>query len=487
MKQKGKRLPETGMPKEQVLAAMRAAKGEDINWREGKAFSLVYHAGVEAADLLRQAYNIFLSENALNPTAFPSLRRFETDVISMTAHLLGGDERVVGNMTSGGTESILMAVKTARDWARARHPRIKHPQMILPLTAHPAFEKAAHYFCVKAVRTPVGDDFRADVEAAAQAITGDTVLMVGSAPSYPQGVIDPIADLAAVAKGKGILFHVDACMGGFMLPFVRRAGYPVPDFDFSVPGVTSISVDLHKFGYAAKGASVILYANREIRRHQLFAYTDWSGGIYASPTMTGTRPGGAIAAAWAIMNHLGEAGYTAMAEAVMDATVKIRQGVDRIKGIHVLGDPEMSVFALASDEANIYDIGDEMALRGWYLERQQFPPCLHMTVNYRHVEMVDAFLQDLSIAVAAARKPSRHRLASTLLPALANVAARLLPERFVSRVMSRAAALVGVKGSQLPQRSAAMYGMMGTLPNRGDLKELVLDLVEQFTEPQDEI
>jgi glutamate/tyrosine decarboxylase-like PLP-dependent enzyme len=486
MKRRGRRFPKEGLSKERVLEAMRGAKASDVKWQEGKAFSLVYDPGPEVGDLLRQAYGLYLSENGLNPTAFPSLRRFETEVVSMMADLLGGSKSVVGNMTSGGTESILMAVKTARQWARANRPGIERPQMLLPITAHPAFEKAAHYFGVEAVRTAVSADFRADVAAAAEAVGPSTVLLVGSAPSYPHGVIDPIDELGQVALERGLLFHVDACVGGFMLPFVRRAGYPVPEFDFGVPGVTSLSVDLHKFGYAAKGASVILYANRELRRHQLFAYTDWPGGIYASPTMTGTRPGGAIAAAWAVMIHLGEEGYTTMARQVMEATTRIREGVAGIDGVHVLSDPDMSVLALGSDAMNIYDIGDEMALRGWYLDRQQFPACLHMTVNYGHVEMAEAFLQDLAEAVNKARKPSRHKLASRLLPALANMAARLLPERLVSRLTSRAAALVGVKGSDLPQRSAAMYGMMGTLPNRGDLKELVLDLVEQFTEPQDE-
>ena len=271
------RLPEKGIPKSEALAAMKSLREKDVRWQEGRVFSLIYYAGEEITDLLKEASLLFFSENGLNPTAFPSLRQLETEVVAMSVAILRGDDRVVGNMTSGGTESILLAVKSAREWARANRPDIREPEMILPLTAHPAFEKAAHYLDVKPVRTPLGPDFRADAAAVRDAITPRTILMVGSAPAYPFGVIDPIADLAAIAQERGILFHADACVGGFMLPFVRKLGYPVPDFDFAVPGVTSISADLHKYGYCVKGASVVLYRNAALRRGQFFAYTDWPG------------------------------------------------------------------------------------------------------------------------------------------------------------------------------------------------------------------
>ena len=250
--------------------------------------------------------------------------------------------------------------------------------------------------------------------------------------------------------------------------------------------MTSISADLHKYGYAAKGASVILYRDKALRRHQLFAYTDWPGGIYASPTIAGTRPGGTIAAAWAIMNYLGQEGYLAIADEVMQTVVKIREGIETISGIEVLGNPEMSLLAIGSDDLNVYEIGDEMTLRDWHLDRQQFPPSLHLTVNYAHVAQAEVFLSDLADAVRAAKKPSVRKIGSALTLALARSATKLLPEDLVSRLTARATALLGVKGASLPRRSAAMYGMMGSLPNRGDLKEVVLDLVEQFTQPQDE-
>jgi len=477
------KFPTHGMPKEKILQTMQDLRANDVKWHDGKVFSLVFHAGDEISDLLKEAYAMFFSENGLNPTAFPSLRRFETEVVAMTAALLGSDGSVVGNMTSGGTESLLMTVKTARDYARHKYPNICEPEMILPASAHPGLDKAGEYFDVKVIRTPIDKNFQADVAAMRAAITPNTILLVGSAPAYPHGIVDPIPEIAQLAQERNLLCHVDACVGGMMLPFVRRLGYPVTDFDFSVPGVTSLSVDLHKYGYAAKGASVILYRTRELRRAQIFVSTDWAGGIYASPTMTGTRPGGAIAAAWAIMNYLGEEGYLEIAEVVMKTTKKIQDGINRIDGIKIIGNPEMSVMAIASDKLNIYEVGDEMTLRGWHLDRQQFPPTLHVTVNYAHAQSADAFLSDLAESVAIVKKPSMGKIGNAIIVNAARLAARVLPESIVSKMTARASSLFGGDAGLL-QRSAAMYGMMGTLPNRGDLKELVLDLVEGFTTAQ---
>jgi sphinganine-1-phosphate aldolase len=476
-------LPHKGMPAESILATMKTLRERDVHWQLGKTWSLVYHAGDEVAQLLKEAYTLFFSENALNPMAFPSLKELEAEVVAMTASLLGGNEETAGNMTSGGTESILMAVKTARDWARARNPANTDPEMILPATAHPAFDKAAHYFRVRPVRVPVQPDFRADVHAIRAAVTPETILIVGSAPSYPQGVIDPIPELARAAQEHGILCHVDACVGGFMLPFVRRLGYPVPDFDFCVPGVTSISVDLHKYAYAAKGASVILYRNRGLRRHQFFVSTDWPGGIYASPTMAGTRPGGAIAAAWAVMNHLGQEGYLAIADTVMKTVSRLREGIDAIDGVRILGDPAMSILAIGSDRLNVYEIGDEMTVRGWYMDRQQFPASLHLTVTHAHAQVVEPFLDDLAQAAARVKRLSWPRVSNSLQVGLVQAATKLLPARLMSALAARASSVAGIEGASLPRRSAAMYGMMASLPNRGDVGELVLDILDELTNP----
>jgi glutamate/tyrosine decarboxylase-like PLP-dependent enzyme len=462
---------------------MQRVRERDVKWQEGKAWCLVYHVDDKVSQLLKDAYTIFFSENGLNPMAFPSLKKFEAEVVAMTASLLGGDGETAGNMTSGGTESCLLAVKTARDWARANKPHVAAPELILPATGHPAFEKAAHYFGVKVVHIPVGEDFRADVEAARAAISPNTILMVGSAPSYPQGVVDPIAELAGMAHEHGILFHTDACVGGFMLPFVRKLGYPVPDFDFRVRGVTSMSADLHKYAYAAKGASVILYKTRALRRHQFFVTTEWPGGIYPSSTMLGTRPAGPIAAAWAILTHLGEEGYLEIVDTVMQTVTKLREGVRAIDGVKILGDPAMSILALASDRLNIYEIGDELTQRGWHMDRQQSPPSLHLTVTHAHAQVADQFLDDLAAAVAQVKRLSLGKLSNSLKVGAVKIAARLLPASVMSGLAARSSSVTGLKGADVPSRSAAMYGMMAALPNRGDVYELVLDLLDQLTVP----
>ena len=473
-------IPSTGKSKNEVLDAMRAARDHDVQWQKGRAFSLVYHAGKDVDELLKEASLLFFSENGLNPTAFPSLRKFETEIVAMTAALLGGDEDTAGSVTSGGTESLLMAVKTARDWARKNRPEIKAPEMIMPITGHPAFEKASEYFGVRVVHIPVRDDYRADVQAARKAVTANTILMVGSAPAYPHGVVDPIRELAAIAQEHGILFHTDACVGGFMLPFVRKLGNTIPDFDLSVPGVTSISADLHKYGYAAKGASVILYKTAQLRRFQMFVYADWPGGIYPSPAMGGTRPGGPIAAAWAVMNYLGEAGYLEMTDLVLQATRRLQAGVNAVDGIKVLSNPEMSVFAIASDGLDVYALADELTARNWHLDRQQFPPTLHMTVQFGHIGVVEEFLQDLSAAAKVVRRPGFEKTANSWLLKLANLLVRILPERWVTWLMEKASHLLG-GGGGLPGKMAPMYGLIGSLPNRGDLREMVLDLLDGMT------
>ena len=476
------KLPKQGESKYNILSTMEAARDKDIRWREGRAFSLVFYPGEEILDLLKQSYNLFFSENGLNPSAFPSLRKFETEVVSMTAGILGGTSRTAGNMTTGGTESILMAMKTARQWARANRPEITQPEIIVPSSAHPAFDKAGHYFDLKVTHVPTGPDYRADVQATEQAIGPNTICLVGSAPQYPQGVLDPITDLARLARRGKILMHVDACVGGFMLPFVRKLGYTMEDFDFRVPGVTSMSVDLHKYAYAAKGASVVLYRDRELRRHQYFVTTEWPGGMYGSPTMTGTRAGGSIAAAWAVLHYLGEEGYLRYTKEVMDTVEVMKRGILNIEGLTIPGTPAMSVMSIAaSDESlDIYEVGDEMSMRGWHLDRQQFPASLHLTVSHAHTFSHEEFLNDLRQAVLTARAKGPDRAASAMTAMVGGIA-RVLPEKTFSTLMSMYSKF---QGTDVPKRSAAMYGMMGSLPNRGDLGELVMDFLDKLTTPR---
>ena len=474
-------LPSQGRSAAAVLEAMDAAAADDARWHDGKTMSLVFDPGDEIREFVKKAYGRFFSENALNPSAFPSLRRFENEVVAMSAQLLGGDGEVAGNMTSGGSESILMAVKAARDWAAAEHPVRGTPQVVLPVSAHPAFPKACAYFGLEPVFVPVGDDYRADPVAMGKAISSRTIMIVGSAPAYPQGVVDPIEEVAQLAVEHELWCHVDACVGGFMLPFVRELGYPVPPFDFEVPGVISISADLHKYGYAAKGASVVLYRTPRHRRYQYFAFTDWPGGIYASPTMTGTRPGGAIAAAWAVMQHLGREGYRRLAADVMSATEEICRGVEAIDGIDVLGSPHMSVLALGSQTLDVYVVGDELSARGWHIDRQQHPASLHLTVQHGHFRRTQGFLDDLRAAVAKASRMRGRQWAQRHALAVTRAALRVLPARVARDLTLGAAARMGLGDGGLPDRAAPMYGMMAVLPNRGDLKELVLDALDRMT------
>jgi sphinganine-1-phosphate aldolase len=383
-----------------VLGALEAHRPGDLDWKHGKAFSLAYYAGDEAYDLASESYARFSSENSLNMDAFPSLRKLQADVFSIVGHLLGGDETTVGVFTSGGTESILTAVHGARNWGRAR--AITSPTMVLPTTAHAAFSKAAEYFDVKAIRVPVGADFRADPDAMARAITNDTVMIVASAPAYPQGVIDPIAAVGAIAQERGTLFHVDACMG-FTLPWLERLGHITQPWNFSVPGVTSMSCDLHKFGYAAKGASVLLHRDKAVRKHQFFMTDDWLGGLYGSPAILGTRSGGGVASTWAMLHHLGEEGYTELAAKAFDARQRLQAGIAATPGLVVRGNPEATLLAFGSEldaagtaAYDIYAVADVLWKQsGWFMDRQTPPDSLHCTVNAVHADTVDAFITDL--------------------------------------------------------------------------------------------
>ncbi len=431
-------LPKSGMSRGDVMSALDRAREGDAKWRLGRTFSLVYWAGDDVLELLQSAFFKYFSENALNPMAFPSLRRFESEVVAMTGTLLGHPS-AAGAMTSGGTESILMAVKTARDWARQAMPNVTEPEMIVPESVHPAFEKAGHYFGVRVVHVPLDSAMRADVNAMKDAINDKTILLVGSAPAYPHGVVDPIADIAALAEARGILCHVDACVGGFMLPFARKLGRDIPAFDFSVPGVTSMSADVHKYGWAAKGASVVLYRTRELRRHQYVVYTDWPGGLYGSPSAPGTRPGGPIAAAWAVMHYLGEEGYLRLAKKTLDTSDAILDGIRKTPELRVIGDPAMSVFAFTSDVIDIYALGDAMQERGWHVDRQQRPPSLHMMITPAHEQLVGEIIDYLRACVAS------------------------------------------VKGGAVAEGSAAMYGMLGAMPDRGAVRDLVLEVLDSMT------
>ena len=395
------KLPARGRSAAAILDQLDAWQADDVDWKSGRAFSLAYYAGPDVLALATEASARFQSANALNTAAFPSLRRMQADVVAMTADLLHGGPQAAGFMTSGGTESILLAVKAAR--GRGRERGIEAPEMVLPTSAHAAFEKAASYFGVRSVRVAVREDFRADPRAMADALTANTVLLVGSAPQYPQGVVDPIAEIAALAAERDVNCHVDACMGGVTCPMLERLGYPIPPFDFRVPGVTSMSVDLHKYGYTAKGASVILHRNKELRKHQTFTTDNWLGGLYGSSGVLGTKGGGPIAAAWAVMTHLGEDGYLRLTKAARTATEALRDGLRAIPGIRVLAEPDATLLSFTCDDADPFAVGDALGKRGWVLDQQKPPPSLHCTVNAVHGEVIPELLADLRVVLTEQR------------------------------------------------------------------------------------
>ena len=398
------RLPARGRPTDEILAELAARSRRDTDWRGGRVFSLVYHAGEAHEQLLQRAHALFASANLLNPMAFRGLRQLERELVEMTGRLFHCTG-AVGVVTSGGTESILCAVAAYRDRARRERPWIRRPELVVPSTIHAAFDKAAHYFGVRLVKVPVGPDLCADVRATARAIGRRTIGLVASAPQYPHGVVDPIGELGVLAQDRGLPLHVDACVGGFLLPWLERLGRPVPRWDFRVPGVTSISADLHKFGYAGKGASVLAWRSIEAMRHQFFVATDFPGGIYASPTLLGTRPGGPIAAAWAALHALGEDGYIALAARAADAADRLRAGISAIPGLAVLGAPDTTIVAYAAVSGlDVYAIADRLEARGWTVDRQHRPASLHLTVTATHAPIVDEYLADLAAAVLDVRR-----------------------------------------------------------------------------------
>jgi sphinganine-1-phosphate aldolase len=401
-------MPQHGRPRGEVMQELLHMKEGDQDWRGGRVFSLVYSAGDEVHELLQDALSLYSAENGLNVLAFPSIGTMQHDIVSITATLLGADDpasggAVEGYLTSGGTESLLQAVKTARDVAR-KERGIAHPQVVAAESAHAAFTKAADYFDVELIRVPVGPDFRVDIDAMADACSEATIMVIGSAPTYPQGVVDPIADIAALALERWILCHVDACMGGFLLPFLTRLERFDEPFDFRVPGVTSMSADVHKYGYASKGVSVILYRTHDLARHQVFATSDWLGGFYASTAVAGTRPAGPIAAAWAALMHIGSDGYCELTRTAHDAALALRSGIESIDGLAVRGDPPATVIAFGAEDPgslDIFAVGDRLHADGWYLDRQNRPDALHATVHAGSAATVPFLVDDLRRAVKA--------------------------------------------------------------------------------------
>ena len=408
-------LPSKGRDWEDVKADMLERGANDAKWREGKTAVYVFNAGEEVARVQREAYTMYMSENGLGPLAFPSLAKMEQEVCEMGLNLLNAPDGAKGAITSGGTDSITMAIKTARDTARAAGKHPSRANIVIPRSAHPAFTKASHLMDLEVRRVPVLEEsYIADVAAMAQAIDDATIMLVGSAPNFPHGVIDPITELGTLAEKTGVWLHVDACVGGYIAPFARMNGVELPDFDFTVPAVKSISADLHKFGYAAKGASTVLFRSADLYDHMPFDESDWSGARMITPTLAGTRPGGAIAAAWAIMNFLGRDGYRKLQGQVCETRERIAAGVAGM-GFKILGDPKLSLIAFDHPDFAAVQLWTKLYSRGWVTSITMEPPSLHLMLSPKHAEVADTYLADLQWAMdeigagkAGAAKEARY-------------------------------------------------------------------------------
>lgn len=431
--------PEKGMSPQLVLEQLRAMKSGDANWRSGRIWSMVYFVNDAHLQLLEDASKLFLSENQLNPIAFQSLLTMERDLVRMAADLLHGDENTMGVFTSGGTESIILALYAYREQARRTKRGIL--EIVVPQSIHPVFEKAAHLLDLKILKAPVGEDFRANAAAMERLISRRTILLAASAPNYPHGALDPVEAIAAVAQRHKLPLHIDACLGGFMLPWVEQLGHTVEPWDFRVAGVTSISADWHKFGYAVKGASVVLYRNMALMRNQFFVSTDWSGGIYASRALMGSRSGSGLAAAWAAAKSLGKEGYLDLAHQLMQGIQELKEGIESLPELEVLGKPVMNVLAYRTRQGqpDLFALAEQMEQRGWTIDRQHLPDSIHLTLMPHHLPNLTTYLNDLKASLQFAKEHPGEL-----------------------------------------SKSAAFYGLAARLPFRGLVKREVLRVLEEM-------
>ncbi len=410
------RLPATGLARSEILETMDALRAqEEARWKNGFASGAVYNGDQQHVEFVNRAYALHSQANPLPPDLWPSAAKFEAEIVSMTAHMLHGDQAgapvgsengVCGSVTSGGSESILLAMKTYRDWARSTKG-ITEPEIVVPVSAHAAFHKAAQYFNLKLQLVPVDEQFCVEAPAVEAAVNENTIALVGSACNFPYGTIDPIGELSDIARRRGVGLHVDSCLGGFFLPWAEQLGAPVAPFDFRLAGVTSMSCDTHKYGYAPKGTSVVLYRGAALRRFQYFTTSDWPGGLYYSPTFSGSRPGGLSAACWAALVSFGEHGYLVAARRILDAVAVMKRGVMEVPELKLMGRP-IGVFAFTStsDGINIYQVLDQLSARGWSLTGLQRPAGIHVSPTLRHTQpgVAERFVGDLKEAVAFVRE-----------------------------------------------------------------------------------
>ncbi|WDL95945.1 pyridoxal phosphate-dependent decarboxylase family protein [Alicyclobacillus sp. ALC3] len=480
------------MSKDEVFTQLERFRDNDMQTHGGKVWAYVYDSGLrEVEEVAATAYTKYMNENALDFTVFPSLLQMENDIVAIVAEMFApqsGDAESVlpirpsGTFTSGGTESILLAVKAARDWARATKPDITLPEVILPVTAHAAFHKAAHYFGLKPVVVPVNaETFRVDADVVCEHLTDNTVMLVGSAVNYSHGVTDPVHELGAIALEYKLWLHVDACIGGFLMHYLRDVGELIPDFDFRVPGVSSLSVDLHKYAYAAKGASVVLYRDAQLRQYEMFASTRWAGYPMINTTIQSTKSGGPLAACWAVMHYLGEDGYRTLAKKTLHTRERLQSGLAKLPELRVLGMPEAGLIAFTSDTVDVFALADEMKRRDWFVQVQPgrpatdnlpgLVPTLHLTVTGASEKIVEPFLADLEGAIESLKRdpvdgggrggrPSQPSTTPTVVEQLATVN----PETLTPEVLTQLLRGLGLAPGQLPGDMADINRLLRVLP-----------------------
>jgi sphinganine-1-phosphate aldolase len=458
------RIPAKGKSQADVKAELEAFAARDANWRDGKTLGYIYDAGPDVEEIAKWAYMRYLTENALAPTTFPSLMQLENELTAMAAAHLGDVPGVVGNFTSGGTESCMLAVKTARDFARATRG-ITEPEAIVPVTAHAAFQKGCHYLGVKKVLVPIDPKtYKSDPAIIEKAITPNTVLIVSSAVSYAHGVLDPIEAIGAVAQKHKINFHVDGCIGGFLLPYFKRLGAKLSEFDFRVPGVTSMSMDFHKYAYCPKGASVILHRSKEYRRFQFFVTADWTGYTIINPTIQSAKSGGPMAAAWAVLNTLGDEGYMRFAKRIYKATQAIVEGIRAMPGVRLVGEPDSNQVAFTTDGFSPFHIIDEMAARGWGVQPQfgyhGSEANVHISIGQKTFDQSSEFLAALRESVDACRDKGFSQTAAKVKAELSRMNATDFKPEMMSDLMRAA----GIEDGQLPRKSAELNQILNVLP-----------------------
>ncbi len=468
-------LPEKGRTRDEVLAALTDQRAQDLE-SNGRAFAFVYDAGEPLRALAREAFAACMPINGLDPTVYPSARRIETSVVHAALELLNAPEGACGTATAGGTESVMLAVKSARDFMRGR---TKTPKMLLPETAHACFHKAAHYLGVELVVVDVDPvTFRANVEDARAKMSEDVILVVGSAPSYAHGVIDPIEELAQLAREHDVLMHVDACVGGFVLPFMRENGVALPPFDFSLEGVTSISADLHKYGFAPKGISVLLQRRRELRDAQYYACARWSGYAIVNSTTLGSKSVAAMGAAFAVLGSLGREGYRERAKAMWDATQKLVNTVDGLEGIHMLGRPDMNLFAFTTDQGDVFELADRLTERGWHVQPTyaygRSPAHIHLTLDPGNAARVDAFAEDLRASVVDL--PPTQPAPEGVVAMLEQIGAGAADGIDTGALMGE----LGITDGQLPSRAGMIHRLINAASPAARERLLILFIGELF-------